>query len=74
MGAGAAERDTALDDERSERQRSLQYFTSSHTDSHFLRQANGLPHVAHSLVGILDFLCMVAVCVSMLTDCCGRSA
>jgi 16S rRNA U516 pseudouridylate synthase RsuA-like enzyme len=33
---------------------SEQYFTSSQTFSHFLRQENGLPQVAQVLVGRLD--------------------
>jgi hypothetical protein len=38
------------------RQRSLQYFTSSQTRSHFFRQANGRPQTGQVLVGRLDFL------------------
>lgn len=34
---------------------SEQYFTESHTFSHFLRQVNGLPQVTHVLVGKLCF-------------------
>jgi 16S rRNA U516 pseudouridylate synthase RsuA-like enzyme len=34
---------------------SEQYFTSSQTFAHFLRQENGLPQVAQVLVGRLDF-------------------
>jgi hypothetical protein len=33
---------------------SEQYFTSSHTFSHFLRQVKGLPQVAQVLVGRFD--------------------
>jgi hypothetical protein len=33
------------------RQRSEQYFTSSQTRAHFLRQANGRPQVKQSLLG-----------------------
>lgn len=37
-------------------QRSLQYFTSSHTFSHFLRQVKGRPHTTQSFEGKLAFL------------------
>jgi len=36
---------------RASRQRSEQYFTSSHTFAHFFRHANGLPHVTQVLDG-----------------------
>jgi hypothetical protein len=38
------------------RQESEQYLTSSHTFSHFLRQANGRPQTTQSLTGNSDFL------------------
>ena len=40
---------------RPARQRSEQYFTSSHTFSHFLRQVNGLPQVRQVFSGRSDF-------------------
>ena len=40
------------------RHRSEQYFTSSHTRSHFFRHANGRPHAAQIFVGRWGFLCM----------------
>ncbi|AAM39069.1 Hypothetical Protein XCAW_00061 [Xanthomonas citri subsp. citri Aw12879] len=40
----------------SPRHRSEQYFTSSHTRSHFLRQRNGRPHCAHTFSGRSCFL------------------
>jgi len=36
-------------------QPSLQYLTSTHTFSHFLRQAKGLPQVAQIFCGKFDF-------------------
>jgi hypothetical protein len=41
---------------RSRRQRSLQYFTSAHTFSHFLRQVNGRPQCAQIFCGKSRFL------------------
>ena len=38
------------------RQRSLQYTTSSHTRSHFLRHVNGRPQTGHTFVGKSRFL------------------
>jgi hypothetical protein len=43
-------------DVRCARQRSEQYFTSSQTFAHFLRQANGRPHVAQGFCGSVDFV------------------
>ena len=40
------------------RQRSEQYFTSSHTFSHFLRQVKGRAQLAQTLLGSSDFLRM----------------
>lgn len=39
-------------------QRLLQYFTFSQSRSHFLRHANGLPHVAQTFSGRCCFLCI----------------
>jgi hypothetical protein len=38
------------------RQALLQYFTSCHTLSHFLRQENGRPHTRQVFAGMFDFL------------------
>ena len=40
------------------RQRSEQNFTPSQSRSHFLRQVNGRPQQAHSLLGRFCFFCM----------------
>ena len=37
---------------------SLQYFTSSHTFSHFFRHIKGRPQTVHILLGRCRFLCM----------------
>ena len=39
---------------------SLQYFTSSHTFSHFLRQVNGRLQTVQIFVGRFCFLCIMA--------------
>lgn len=43
------------------RQRSEQYFTSSQTFSHFLRQAKGRPQVTQVLLGRSPFLIILAM-------------
>jgi len=47
--------------ERAERQRSEQYFTSSHTVAHFFRHANGRPHRAQGFDGRSDFLTILGI-------------
>lgn len=41
--------------------RSLQYFTSSHTFSHFFRHEKGRPQVAHTFCGRSVFLICFAI-------------
>ncbi len=41
--------------------RSLQYFTSSHTFSHFFRHEKGLPQVTHTFCERSDFLIFFAI-------------
>ena len=45
---------------RSVRQRSEQYFTSSQTFSHFLRQVKGRPQTTHVFCGKSPFFCIFA--------------
>lgn len=44
-----------------DRHRSEQYFTWSQSRAHFLRQANGRPHAAQTLVGKSPFLTILGM-------------